>query len=254
MSFKSKVLAGAAPLALVGGVAVVGGLSASAANPSCGHRCVNLFSKKFSDVLTTKPPFVIDVYRQGANVGQPIIMFQASNADPAEDFTRSLEGHVSDFVTAGLISPVVALHYGQPATPGNPNARNDLAVEYQYSPSGVNSGLCIGVAATAINNEGVTLQPCGVSAKTVWIVDRQNTAPGGIFTFPYRPLTNGSDTNFSQAVRAHLPAEWQPERQAAPAAGHPEPAHVLAWPGLRQPAVVPLLRRPAVGHALVSPE
>jgi len=86
MSFKSKVLAGAASLALVGGVAVVGGLSASAATPSCGHRCVNLFSKKFSDFLTTKPPFVIDVYRQGANVGQPIIMFQASNADPAEDF------------------------------------------------------------------------------------------------------------------------------------------------------------------------
>ena len=87
MSFKSKVLAGAASLALVGGVAVVGGLSASAATPSCGHRCVNLFSKKFSDFLTTKPPFVVDVYRQGANVGQPIIMFQSSNADPAEDFT-----------------------------------------------------------------------------------------------------------------------------------------------------------------------
>src|ERR1700746_3657509 len=113
MSFKSKVLAGAASLALVGGVAVVGGLSASAATPSCGHRCVNLFSKKFSDVLTTKPPFVVDVYRQGANVGQPIIMFQASNADPAEDFTVSLQGHVNDFVAAGLASPSLALHYGK---------------------------------------------------------------------------------------------------------------------------------------------
>ena len=69
MSFKSKVLAGAASLALVGGVAVVGGLSAGAATPSCGHRCVNLFSKKFSDFLTTKPGFVVDVFRQGAKVG-----------------------------------------------------------------------------------------------------------------------------------------------------------------------------------------
>jgi hypothetical protein len=205
MSFKSKVLAGAASLALVGGVAVVGGLSASAATPSCGHRCVNLFSKKFSDFLTTKPPFVIDVYRQGANVGQPIIMFQASNADPAEDFTRSLEGHVSDFVTAGLVSPVVALHY---------NA--DLAVEYQYSPNGVNSGLCIGVASTAINNEGVTLQPCGVSAKTVWIVDRQNTAPGGLFTFPFRPLINGSDTNFSQPFVLTYPPNGNPNDKPRP--------------------------------------
>ena len=205
MSFKSKVLAGAASLALVGGVAVVGGLSASAATPSCGHRCVNLFSKKFSDVLTTKPPFVVDVYRQGANVGQPIIMFQASNADPAEDFTRSLQGHVSDFVTAGLVSPVVAIHYAK-----------DLAVEYQYSPNGVNSGLCIGVAETAINNEGVTLQPCGVSAKTVWIVDRQNTAPGGIFTFPYRPLINGSDTNFSQPFVLTYPPNGNPNDKPRP--------------------------------------
>ena len=29
----------------------------------------------------------------------------------------------------------------------------------------------MGVAATAFSDEGVTLQPCGVSAKTVWILD-----------------------------------------------------------------------------------
>jgi len=74
MSFKSEMLASG---------------PANAATPSCGHRCVNLFSKKFSDVLTTKPGFVLDVLRQGAKVGQPIIMFQSSNADPAEDFTVS---------------------------------------------------------------------------------------------------------------------------------------------------------------------
>jgi len=210
MSFKSKVLAGAASLALVGGVAVVGGLSASAATPSCGHRCVNLFSKKFSDFLTTKPPFVVDVYRQGANVGQPIIMFQASNADPAEDFTVALQGHVSDFVTAGLISPLVAIHYG---TPG---VNDDLAYEYQYSPNGVNSGLCIGVAATAINNEGVTLQPCGVSAKTIWITDFQNQASGGLFTFPFRPLINGSDTNFSQPFVLTYPQNGNPNDKPRP--------------------------------------
>ena len=35
----------------------------------------------------------------------------------------------------------------------------------------MDSGLCMGVAATAFNDEGVTLQPCGVSSKTVWILD-----------------------------------------------------------------------------------
>ena len=111
MSIKSKVLAAAATLTLVGGAAgTLAAGPANAATPSCGHRCVNLFSKKFSDVLTTKPGFVLDVFRQGAKVGQPIIMFQSSNADPAEDFTVSLQGTVNDFLAAGLVSPSLALH------------------------------------------------------------------------------------------------------------------------------------------------
>ena len=71
MSFKSKVLAGAATLALVGGAAATMTAGpANAATPSCGHRCINLFSKKFSDVLTTKPNFVVDVLAPGRE-GRP---------------------------------------------------------------------------------------------------------------------------------------------------------------------------------------
>src|SRR5262249_26537769 len=76
MSFKSKVLAGAASLALVGGVAVAGGLSANAATPSCGDSCINIFSRDFG------PSFFMDVFRQGVRVGQPIILFKQSNHDP----------------------------------------------------------------------------------------------------------------------------------------------------------------------------
>ena len=162
---------------------------ANAATPSCGHRCVNVFSKKFSDFLTTKPGFVLDVLRQGAKVGQPIIMFQSSNADPAEDFTVSLQGYGQ-----GLRRPpgsrahsALAVHYG-----------DDIACELEYSPNGVDSGLCVGIASHApSNDQGVTLQPCGVSAKTVWIMDVQNIQRGGAFTFPFVPLINGADTNFS---------------------------------------------------------
>jgi hypothetical protein len=189
MSFKSKVLAAAATLTLVGAAAgTLAAGPANAATPSCGHRCINLFSKKFSDVLTTKPPFVLDVFRQGANIGQPIIMFQSSNADPAEDFTVSLQGTVDAFIKAGLVSPVLALHYDAL-----------FAVEYQYSPNGVDSGLCVGVASTPIANTPVSLQPCGVSAKTVWIVDtnRRDVTPGGLFTFPFVPLISAAGLNFS---------------------------------------------------------
>ncbi|HEY1322036.1 MAG TPA: hypothetical protein VGF32_17410 [Streptosporangiaceae bacterium] len=206
MSFKSKMLAAAATLTLVGGAAgVLASGPANAATPSCGHRCVNLFSKKFSDVLTTKPGFVLDVFRQGARVGQPIIMFQSSNADPAEDFTVSLQGTTDDFVQAGLVSPALDLHYA-----------TDAAWEFEYSPNGVDSGLCVGISSAPINNAPVSLQPCGVSAKTVWITDSENVQRGGLFTFPFVPLINAAGTNFSHPFVLTYPPNGNPNDKPRP--------------------------------------
>ena len=119
---------------------------------------------------------MLDTLRQGEKVGQPQILFRTANFDPAEDYTFSYQGLVSDFFAAGLVSAAVNLHYGNgSATAGV----DDAAFEIQYSPYGVDSGLCMGVAATAVAGEKVTLQPCGVSAKTVWIVDSQDTVGHG---------------------------------------------------------------------------
>src|SRR5580700_693358 len=95
MSIKSKVIAAAATLTLVGGVSMIGTLSASAATPSCGHRCLDLFNREFG--THRSPAFVLDVLKQGAKVGQPIILYRTSNSDPAEDFTVSAQGTVGDF-------------------------------------------------------------------------------------------------------------------------------------------------------------
>ncbi len=192
MSIKSKVLAAAATLTLVGGVGAAGALTAgtaSAATPSCGNSCINVFSHQFG--THKSPNFAVDVLRQGEKVGQPIILFRTANFDPALDFTVAFQGTVADFFAAGLVSAAVNLHYGGGAA-GFPN---DFAFENEYAPFGVNSGLCLGVASTAFNDEGVTLQPCGVSAKTVWIVDTFDS-PTTLFN-GYVPLINGSDTNFS---------------------------------------------------------
>jgi len=202
MSFKSKMLAGAATLALVGGVATVGSLSASASTPSCGHRCIDVFSRQFGTHHT--PNFVMDVFRQGAKVGQPIILFRNSNSDPAEDFTVSFQGKVSDFYAAGLTSAAMNIHFA-----------NEPAFELEYSPYGVDSGLCVGTATTAIQNEGVTLQPCGVSAKTVWVLDTFD------FSFPaffqrYFPAINGSNTNFSHPFVLTYPANGFPTDKPRP--------------------------------------
>jgi hypothetical protein len=214
MSIKSKVFAATAALTLVGGVGAVGALSASsasAATPSCGHSCVDIFSRDFGTHST--PNFVVDVLRQGEKVGQPIILFRTSNSDPAEDFSPSFQGLTSDFFAAGMVSAAVALHYGCVA--GVPDAGstcsagvNDPAFEIEYAPYGVDSGLCMGLASTAVYEGKVTLAPCGVSAKTVWIVDT-NDSPATI-AHGYVPLINGSDTNFSHPFVLSYPTNGYP--------------------------------------------
>jgi hypothetical protein len=216
MSFKSKLLAGAATLALVGGVGTMGALTASAATPSAGPNAIDIFSRAFGTHRT--PNFVLDILRQGAKVGQPVILFRTSNTDPAEDFVPSIQGTTADFYAAGLVSSAVALHYGCIAGGNFPNCGlngvDDPAIELEYAPFGVDSGLCVGVAATATQGEGVTLQPCGVSAKTVWIIDTNDspaTLRGG-----YVPLINGSDTNFSHPFVLSYPANGFPTDKPRP--------------------------------------
>ena len=202
---KSKALAAAAALAIIGGTGAVGASSASAATPSCGNICVEVFNHDFG--THAHPAFVLDTFKQGERVGQAQILYRVSNSDPAEDYTFSYEGQVSDFFAAGLVSAAVELHYGgsifpsQPA--GNPAFPDDAAFEVQYSPYGVDSGLCAGVASTAVKGEGVTLQPCGTSGRTVWIVDSADTVTHG-----YVPLINGSDTNFSQPFVLTYPSAY----------------------------------------------
>src|SRR5581483_1081111 len=113
MSVKSKLLAGAAALiatSYVGAVSVISAAEANAATPSCGATCPDLFSREFG--THANPLYVLDVLRQGAKVGQPVILFRSSNTDPAEDFQPSLDGTTADFYAAGLVSSAVALRYG----------------------------------------------------------------------------------------------------------------------------------------------
>jgi len=205
MSIKSKVFAAAATLTLVGGVTAVGAMSASAATPSAGPTAIDIFSYEFGH--HSSPNFVVDTWRQSAEVGQPIILFRTSDTDPAEDFTVSFQGLTSDFFAAGLVSAAVDLHYGSNLPNTSDGFPDDPAFEIEYSPYGVESGLCIGVAATAVQGSKVALEPCGVSSKTVWITD---TGDSTTVTSGYVPLINGSDTNFSHPFVMTYPANGYP--------------------------------------------
>ena len=252
MSIKSKVLAAAATLTLVGGVGAAGALSAgtaSAATPSCGNSCINIFSQQFG--THKSPNYVVDVLRQGEKTGQPIILFRTANFDPAEDWTLAFQGTTADFFAASMVSSAVALHYGciPDGLPGgnfpdcygqNTFPVNDPAFEIEYAPFGVDSGLCMGVAATAFNDEGVTLQPCGVSSKTVWIADVFDS-----LEHPVQRVHPGDQRLGHQllpAVRPDLPEQLGADRQAASAARRHQHHRLLQ----RQPAV--LHPRAGAGH------
>jgi hypothetical protein len=228
-SLKSKILAALAALTMAGGTAAIA-VPAHAESPSCGSTCVDLFSYGPGS-NAADPSYLLDSYKQEQGTGSPVILFATSNTDPAEDFTAQSPDPVSDYLQAGLVGEQVALHYG--CNPGIDFSQcssnggvgvNDYATELEYSPFGAPTGECAGVAATATAGEKVTLQPCGVSGKTLWIFDSlcfvdaptitpvagsgtfkdectYNVNNGTVFNamlYDSFPLINGSDTNFSQ--------------------------------------------------------
>ena len=187
MSFKAKIAAGAATLALAGGgLGMVGTLSASAATPSCGNNCTNWYTQKFHR------QYILDDLHGASSTGNPIILFQRSNSDPAQDFVTNDLGTVGSFYnhSRGLISPGFDQAY-----------HADEAIEIQYEPSGRNSNFCVGTWPGQVAQSGfkVRLESCGQTS-TIWAVD-QADANGG-----YVPLITGTDTNFSNPMVLNYPA------------------------------------------------
>jgi len=212
---RNKIFAAASVLTLAGGLAAAGAATSNAATPSCGTRCLNIYNKQFGK------QFISDVFRQGSKVGQPIILFTRSNSDPAEDFTVSVQGTVSDFYAAGLVSPAVELHYGgakyMNITTNTQVGQDEVAGEIEYAPYGRDSGLCIGVpvkSLAAVGSASVSLQPCGVDGRTVWILDGVDIC--NQFNFGQAPLINGADTNFSHPSVLTYPSAGYPTDKPRP--------------------------------------
>jgi hypothetical protein len=206
LSVKANVAASVAALALVGAAVLVvtaqaaphhakslaktpartatltqaghaGRAGAPAATPPCGTSCISLYN------VEQGTSYALAVQGGTAKSGQAIVLSPATNSNSAEDWTYSAEGTVYQYYLAGAaggISPAFDLDYSA-----------DELYEFQYSPDGVTSGLCLGLAATAANNSKVTLQPCGPNSLTLWAAAAADQSGRTV------PLINGSDTNFS---------------------------------------------------------
>jgi hypothetical protein len=212
MSVKAKIVAGAATFTLVGGgLGMVGTLTASAATPNCdtngSSNCAQIFSQKYG------PQYLVDVYQAKSAAGTPVILFQASNSDPAEDFVPVDEGTVHNFYRHyGLVSAAFAKTYSA-----------DEAYEIQYEPYGLNSNFCLSTWPGEAPSAGylVRLESCGAYSNSLWAADTDaNTAPngssvtfdrhstGGFFS-PNRTdvaLINGANNSFSNPLVLNYPA------------------------------------------------
>jgi hypothetical protein len=204
MSIKSKVLAAAATVAVVGGVSTVGTLSASAATPQCsqnGNICTQIFNKQFG--TPANPGFAESVFLGIPRAGVPTILKRVSTSDPAGDMIIPASGTVSSFYAKGMVSAAANRHYGA-----------EKAVQVEYAPHGVRTGLCAAIATpTPYQNEGLTLQPCTTPGTTVFIIDTADspaTAPA------YFPIVLASTTDFVHPFTMSFPGKADPAHRLFP--------------------------------------
>ena len=174
MSMKRRFGAAGVVLVLALALSVAAPLGSRAATPSCGVVFYSLYSQDYGT------GYIPAVKNGTASTGEAIDLAASSDSNSAEDWYPDEIATVAALEAAGLVSSGLDQNYG-----------NDMAYEFDYAPQGAESGLCMGVASTAADNTAVTLQPCGVSGDTLWIVDSADVSGG------YLPLINGSDTNFS---------------------------------------------------------
>jgi hypothetical protein len=144
------------------------------ATPSCGGTCASYYVAAYGQ------DFVLRAGQRRPRIGAAVRLGIASNSDAREDWAIWPSGTVGSLARLGLVSRRLALHF-----------RHDQAFELEYAPNGFGSGTCLAAAHRARANAAVSLQWCGQSGRTIWIIDAANES--GVVA----PLISGAGTNFS---------------------------------------------------------
>lgn len=149
-----------AVLAAAAGIAATAA-PATAATPACSQTCTEVVSPQ----LAGQTQFAVVPGSAGharhAKAGDHLVFRAGTRADSNEDF-----GPAWSTATVGWYC-----HGGPQQIRGYlcSRDRGDVALEMQWLPDGYQSGLCAGVA-TAAAGEQVTLQSCGKTTRTVWVI------------------------------------------------------------------------------------
>lgn len=201
MSLKKKVGAAAATLITFCGMIAAAAIPASAATPACGQYCIGVFSSELGTYA--QPNFVEHVFGGLARIGTETGLTAVSSADPAEDFMNPHQGDVSDYYGLGLVSADVNRHY-----------HSLEASQLEYAPLGQPTGLCVGVPASPFSGEALSLQPCTVPGRTVWIIGTAlspATASAGFF-----PIISGATTDFVHPFAMTYPRHVNTDKMLPP--------------------------------------
>jgi hypothetical protein len=186
----SMALSAAAILATLGATAAHASVHPVSPNatPACGAGCFDLSSLVLGR-HQIQNAYVYGDNGTGGRVGQFVNLKTASNTRPNEDFAGANVGDLANYCGSLIPSQsYVCVNY-PPFYP---------VFESNWAPFGNDSGLCVGLAIANLNNEPVTLQRCGASARTLWVGDLANkTIDNGHL---YVPWVNASDPNFSHPL------------------------------------------------------
>ena len=174
MSIRNKLVTAATTLAVMAGVGAAGTLTANAATPKCGAACADFYSG------ASGTSFVLDTANTAGQAGQALTLAKASGASKGEDFTVDALGTVHDFYQAGLLSGGLNKLYS-----------GLFVYEIEYTPRATPSNLCQGTAGTPGAGTPVTLESCGMKAKTVWIFAQQKTNTGTFYALISAATSNG---------------------------------------------------------------
>ena len=205
MSVKSKVLAVAAALTVAGRAEHGGG--------AVGQR-------RYPAVRQVRPDLQQGVRHGGQpglhrervpripHAGVPTTLQRTSDSNPDGDMIIPDGDLFLHFYAEGMVSAAANTHYG-----------SDEAVQVEYAPYGVPTGLCAAIATSApYENEGLTLQKCSTPG-----IDRVRDRHPRLNRTGLLPHRAGLDHGLRPPVRDGVPGQGRPGPPAAPADQGPAP-------------------------------
>jgi len=190
-----RIFGGLAAAALAGGTITAAVPVAGAATTQCGSACFTFAAREYGETYVSAI--------QARLVGQGSVVTLAGSGNyKSEDFRSIDVGTTTRLWEDGIVPITLAKNWP-----------SQQMYEYEFTPFGQGSNLCIGTATAAVSGTELSLQPCGVNDQTLWLPETKEAVNG------FEPIIAGTDTRSTApyVMTAGSPgAALTTQRQASP--------------------------------------